>query len=209
MESFFAIRAIIAVLIVAFFAMLFDSFPYLKTIFTAIVFGLSIYYRSSQLAAPPAKTKFTEKFDDRTIFFPVYFVFIIICAYDFWANPLNLPMAILGGILFLPGIYIYSKSAGELGKFFSTAIELKQNHKLVQTGTYAFVRHPAYFGGLLFMAGLAIGANSLLGFLLFVVITVPWYALRIGKEEKLLEKEFGKTFLEYKKKTKLLIPKIF
>jgi protein-S-isoprenylcysteine O-methyltransferase Ste14 len=207
-KFFFVLGAIIALAIMAFFTMLFDSKPFIKTIFTALVFLAVIYYRRAQLAVFPAETKSREGFDDRLVFFPAYFIFLMVCAYDFWVNPINIPITLFGGLLFIIGIYIYSKSTRELGKFFSTAIEIKQKHELIQTGPYKFVRHPAYFGGLLFMAGLAIGANSLLGFLIFAIVTIPWYAWRIKKEERTLKKEFGKEFEEYKKKTKLLIPKL-
>ena len=203
------LRATMATAIIAILAILLDSFPYIKTILLVLFIFTVFYYRRTQLAVVPAPTKKTLGFDDRLIFFPLYGVFLIVCAFDFFTKPLNIPIALLGGFLFVVGIYIYSKSINELGKFFSTGIEIKQGHKLVQTGPYKYVRHPAYFGGLIFMAGVAIASNSFWGIILFALITVPWYALRIHAEEKMLSEEFGKEFEEYKKKTKIIIPKIF
>ena len=203
------LRAIIVIAIIAILAILLDSFPYVKTILLALFLLTVFYYRRAQLAVIPAETKKTLGFDDRLIFFPFYGVFLIVCAFDFFTKPLDIPIALLGGFLFVVGIYIYSKSIKELGKFFSTGIEIKKGHRLITTGPYRFVRHPAYFGGLIFMAGVAIAANSYWGIILYALITVPWYALRIHAEEKMLEEEFGKAFEEYKKKTKIIIPKIF
>ncbi|MDD5162626.1 MAG: isoprenylcysteine carboxylmethyltransferase family protein [Candidatus ainarchaeum sp.] len=208
MESFFAIRAIMAIVLIIFFAALFDSYPYLKAFFIALFFLVVIYYRRSQLANISAFTKKANGFDDRKILIPFYTIFLVFCAYDFLSQPMNLPITIFGGIVFTIGIYIYSNSVKKLGKFFSTAVEIKEKHRLIQNGPYKHVRHPAYFGSLLFLGGLAIAANSLIAGIIYLILLLPWFAWRISSEEKMLEKEFGKTFLEYKKKTKILIPKL-
>jgi protein-S-isoprenylcysteine O-methyltransferase Ste14 len=71
------------------------------------------------------------------------------------------------------------------------------------------VRHPAYSGSLLFSFGLVLLANSLIALAIFILFFIPWLAWRIRREEKALAEEFGKQFLDYKERTKLLVPKVF
>lgn len=205
---FFLARVLLAVAFIVFIAALFDSFPFIKAFFLGLFFAVVIYYRKAQLASISAFTKKAKGFDDRRVLLPIYSVLLIACAYDFWSKPINLPITIFGGIVFITGIFIYSKSVETLGKFFSTAVEIKQKHELIQAGPYKHVRHPAYFGSILFMLGLAIAANSFFGLLIFVFLMLPWFAWRISSEEKMLEKEFGKKYSDYKKKTKMIIPKV-
>ena len=202
-------RLLLAIALIAFIAVLFDSWPYVKSFFLVLFFLVVIYYRKAQLANVSAFTKKTIGFDDRKVLVPIYTVFLFACAYDFLSMPLNLPITVFGGIVFTIGIYIYAQSVQALGKNFSTAVEIKKNHELIQSGPYRHIRHPCYFGSLLFFGGLAIAANSLLACLVYLIVLLPWFAWRIKSEEKMMEKEFGKKYLDYKKKTNMLIPKVF
>jgi protein-S-isoprenylcysteine O-methyltransferase Ste14 len=58
-------------------------------------------------------------------------------------------------------------------------------------------------------AGLSIGMNSLLS---FIVVTIPIFLAimyRIYVEEKVLIKEFGDRYMEYSQSTKKLLPYFF
>src|SRR3989344_4438513 len=99
------LRAIIVIAIIAILAILLDFFPYVKTILLVLFIFTVFYYRRAQLAVIPAETKKTLGFDDRLFFFPLYGVFLIVCAFDFFTEPLNIPLAVLGGFLFVVGIY--------------------------------------------------------------------------------------------------------
>lgn len=57
--------------------------------------------------------------------------------------------------------------------------------------------------------GFAATMNSLNSFLVLVLPVFFAVIFRIGVEEKVLIKEFGNSYLEYKSKTKKLIPGIF
>ena len=92
-----------------------------------------------------------------------------------------------------------------LGRFWSGAVTLKENHELIRSGPYAFVRHPIYTGLLTAAAGTALARGTLAALLGLVAIGVACW-LKIRAEEKLLTNHFGDTYLEYRRQVPALIP---
>ena len=91
-----------------------------------------------------------------------------------------------------------------LGRNWSPRPAVKEHHELVTTGPYAYVRHPIYTGMMLAMLGSAL-IGSILGIVMFIVICIT-FALRIGKEERLMLELFPRQYPEYQKRTKRLVP---
>ncbi|MCD4740627.1 isoprenylcysteine carboxylmethyltransferase family protein [archaeon] len=73
-------------------------------------------------------------------------------------------------------------------------------NKLATTGIYSKIRNPMYLGMILVYLGFPLAAGSLLT-LASVLIWTPIMFMWINWEEKDLTKQFGKEYLEYKKKT--------
>lgn len=75
---------------------------------------------------------------------------------------------------------------------------------MMTSGAYRLVRHPIYSGMLIAALGtsLVIGIPGLLILLGFVAMVIS----RIGVEERLMLQLFGDRYLQYKKRTKMLIP---
>ena len=95
-----------------------------------------------------------------------------------------------------------------LGNNWSGNIVLKENHELITSGPYAFVRHPIYSGLIMMVLGVALYVNTYATAIFVVVFFLGAY-YKSQKEEKLLINYFPKEYLEYKKQTKALIPFIF
>ncbi len=106
-----------------------------------------------------------------------------------------------GGAIRLWGLWM-------LGRQFSAYVTLQQNHRLVQTGIYRFVRHPMYLGVLLAFPGSALVFRSWLVIPLFVICAVLLGA-RIAQEEKLLAEHFGAEFEAYRRRTWRLLPYLY
>jgi len=64
-------------------------------------------------------------------------------------------------------------------------IQKDRGHAVITTGPYAIVRHPLYFGALLYIAGTSLVLGSWWG-LAMVPILAPLLVIRIGIEEKTL-----------------------
>ena len=78
---------------------------------------------------------------------------------------------------------------------------------LQQTGLHKYVRHPLYFGTLLFVWGLFLLLPTLSNFIAVVVLTI-YVLIGIHLEEQKLVLEYGEQYEQYSKKVPKLIPKI-
>jgi protein-S-isoprenylcysteine O-methyltransferase Ste14 len=91
-----------------------------------------------------------------------------------------------------------------LGRNWSPRPAVKENHELVTTGPYAYVRHPIYTGLILMAFGTAL-TGSIWGLGVFIV-AVLFYVSRIGREEKIMLELFPDAYPMYQARTKKLIP---
>ena len=84
---------------------------------------------------------------------------------------------------------------------------LKDNHRLVTTGIYGYIRHPMYASVILFCAVLlATHANWMNGLVFIILLADLWLKLR--HEERLLSERFP-DYRDYQKRTKMIIPFIY
>lgn len=96
----------------------------------------------------------------------------------------------------------------QLGPLFSTFVTVQNNHHLISTGLYRWVRHPIYTGSLMAVAGIFLVFRSQLiwlGLPLYCAGTV-W---RIRDEERLLLDAFGDEYRTYQERTWRLLPFIY
>jgi protein-S-isoprenylcysteine O-methyltransferase Ste14 len=109
-------------------------------------------------------------------------------------------------ILGPPSVALAWAAAHNLGKQWRYKAALSQNHELIQTGPYRFLRHPIY--------------ASMLGMLLATLCAWTWWPLalaslvaflagtqiRIRAEDRLLAERFGASFAAYRARTSAFIP---
>jgi protein-S-isoprenylcysteine O-methyltransferase Ste14 len=88
---------------------------------------------------------------------------------------------------------------------WSARVVFKKNHELVEKGPYRVIRHPIYTGFILMYLGTALAVGRISGVVGFIILFVGSW-LKLKQEEKLMIKHFGKKYIEYKKRTKALIP---
>ena len=78
-----------------------------------------------------------------------------------------------------------------LGKNLSVSLEIKDNHSLITSGPYRWIRHPIYASALLFSAALfLVSANWFVG-LCFAGGIAILIASRIPREAKMMIGQFG------------------
>jgi len=87
---------------------------------------------------------------------------------------------------------------------FNVVPEIRENAKLIITGPYRFVRHPMYSALILFMLGVVLYHFNWINVLALSLMIVA-VALKAFKEEKLWS-DHHKDYLDYKAKTKMIIP---
>ena len=120
------------------------------------------------------------------------------------ANTVRSVVVEIGAVLCILGIAFAIWARFHLGKNWSSHPALKENHEMVTSGPYRFIRHPIYTGILLaeLGTGLAVGYIWLIPLVLGAIIFVR----RVSIEEKIMMKQFPDKYSEYKKHTKALIP---
>ncbi len=92
-----------------------------------------------------------------------------------------------------------------LGRNWSRSVTVKQDHELITSGPYAFVRHPIYTGLLTAFAGSALARGQWGGVLAVVLVFVGlWQKLTL--EEKWMREQFGRVYERYCEQTKALVP---
>ncbi|MGO9323143.1 MAG: methyltransferase family protein [Terracidiphilus sp.] len=113
--------------------------------------------------------------------------------------------ALSADLLALAGLFIALWARVELGKNWNLYPSFQENHQLIQSGPYAYVRHPMYSGLCLMFLGTVIWYGNGLGLILFIASFLgTWFKLR--EEEKILTRHFGAAYESYRQRVKALIP---
>jgi len=119
-----------------------------------------------------------------------------------WMAIISIGVTLLGGIIEL-------LSRIQIGQYGGPKIVIEDDHRLITSGIYRYIRHPQYLGFLLLFFGYSFSMGSLL---MTLIITVTFFIIfrsRMVLEEKLLISTFGEKYLAYAKRTKRLIPFVY
>ncbi|KAJ7133341.1 hypothetical protein C8R44DRAFT_730514 [Mycena epipterygia] len=124
---------------------------------------------------------------------------------------------LLGTALIVAGATIRIRCFREMGRHFTFALSLRDDHTLITSGPYAVVRHPSYTGGNMSVLGAVLtlmsdgswwfggGRATLWGrflavnFIVCSILRVRVF-LRGGREDVYLKKAFGEQWVQFAKK---------
>jgi protein-S-isoprenylcysteine O-methyltransferase Ste14 len=95
-----------------------------------------------------------------------------------------------------------------LGSNWSGAVTLKEQHELIRSGPYRWVRHPIYTGLLLGLLGSAIARDEWRGLLGFAIATVG-IVRKLRIEEHWMRELFGDEYVRYSSEVAALLPFVF
>jgi protein-S-isoprenylcysteine O-methyltransferase Ste14 len=115
----------------------------------------------------------------------------------------------LGLAMILMGMAFRIWAVASLRGFFSYTVQIKEGHRVIETGPYRFVRHPAYAGSLLIMVGVGFALQSWGAVLVITIVFVLAFGYRIRVEERALVASLGGEYLAYAKRVKRMIPFVF
>lgn len=146
---------------------------------------------------------------------------LILCVplfYFGWVPVISLPasitliLSVVGLTLYILGMGFMLWARRTLGKNWglstSLRVKLHDSQELVRNGPYAIVRHPMYFGAWVFMLGLLL-LYPMWVMLIFMVSMLASLSMRARREEIALSDRFGDQWVEYRKRTKFIIPFIY
>jgi len=129
-----------------------------------------------------------------------------VCEYFILDRKVNWIISAVGLVLFIAGSLGRAWAIKSLGEYWSAHIEILDNHKLVKSGAYKYMRHPNYLSVALRGIGYTLIPNSYYSFLFALVVYIPLIFWRMFLEEKELINRFGKQYLEYKAGTWAVFP---
>ncbi len=119
---------------------------------------------------------------------------------------------VIGLILYSAGCVFMLWARRALGKMWgistSQQVKLHDDHQIIQSGPYAFVRNPMYFGWWVAMLGLILLYPVWMVLLMFLFSMMAFIG-RAHREDAALAERFGDAWIEYKNHTKFLIPFIY
>ena len=125
------------------------------------------------------------------------------------ANPLLWPQSAvtvaIGLGLVIVGLSIAVWARRHLGKYWSGRITLKVDHHVIQSGPYAFVRHPIYSGILLALLGTVISIGTVRSCIAIALMFIS-FVVKLKLEERWLCAHLGAEYEEYRRRVKALIP---
>ncbi|CAL1713329.1 unnamed protein product [Somion occarium] len=135
----------------------------------------------------------------------------------------------LGFLLACLGFGLRMVCYQKLGRHFTFELAVRKKHTLITDGPYAWMRHPAYAGALVHVAGMllcqfgpgswwyegglwqTIGGKLLSSVMFSLVATlVAWLGTRMQKEDVVLKEQFGAQWGRWAKKTPdMIIPYVY
>ena len=121
--------------------------------------------------------------------------------------PRTQELAIAAIALTLAGMALAVWARVHLGRNWSSAPSIKEQHQLIRSGPYRLVRHPIYTGLLIALAGTLLANGRVRGALTLVVV---WLAFDIKRriEEDFMVQTFGPQYEDYRRSTGALFPRL-
>lgn len=114
--------------------------------------------------------------------------------------------AVVAAILMAAAIWLFVWATRTMGRNWSLVARTRDDHRLVEDGPFAYLRHPIYTAMFLILIALAFA----LGHMARLWLCVPLFAigtwLRIGEEERLLRTMFGAAYDGYAARVRRFVP---
>ncbi len=114
----------------------------------------------------------------------------------------------LGLAMTIAGLGFACWARVHLGRNWSGVVEVKQDHELVRSGPYGWVRHPIYAGLFLACLGSAVALGQLAG-LLGVALILLSFLPKLRREERFMAAEFPDAYPAYRQQVRALVPFVF
>jgi protein-S-isoprenylcysteine O-methyltransferase Ste14 len=120
--------------------------------------------------------------------------------------PAGAGLARLGFVAALVGLAIALWARIHLGNYWSDKVVLREDHQLIRTGPYRYMRHPIYSGVLLGVLGTALIVDQWRGLLAFALLLAN-YTIKAKREERILADRFSEEFAQHRSGTGFLLPR--
>jgi protein-S-isoprenylcysteine O-methyltransferase Ste14 len=133
--------------------------------------------------------------------------FLLAIAWTDAAIPWFRPQVTVAGIvLILLGGGLRWWAILTLGRYFTFDVAVRSTQKVVQTGPYRLIRHPAYSGTLLSLLGIGLALANWASLAAILAGAIFGLLYRVRVEEQALIDALGQPYVDYMRHTKRFIP---
>ncbi len=132
----------------------------------------------------------------------------IIGAWSTRVLPWSRPAAALALVLVGCGLAFAVWARWHLAGNWSARVTVKEDHQLIRTGPYRWVRHPIYTGMLVALLGTVIEIGTPIAFVAFALIVYS-FVRKLAVEEQFMTATFGADYERYREQSARLIPSIW
>jgi protein-S-isoprenylcysteine O-methyltransferase Ste14 len=126
----------------------------------------------------------------------------------FFPLPVDLPTSVrLAGLAIAIASAVFAAWAmWSLGRSYGIRMDLFEGHRLVTGGPYRLTRHPMYLGIVSFHVGATMAMESLALLVFTLIYVIPFTAVRIAAEDRVLAEGFGEEFRAFAGRVPALVP---
>ena len=114
----------------------------------------------------------------------------------------------IGVVLVAAGLFFSCWARYVLGRNWSGIVTVKDDHELIRTGPYRYVRHPIYTGLLLAFVGCTVAIDEWRGVLAVVIAYVSFWRKSLLEEQWMID-TFGDAYRRFRSEVPALIPNPF
>ena len=193
-------------------ALIIYSRPALGILLSGILWFLLVGYWSIPVknapAAKSAESVKSRQLHERLLLLAILLLFIPVPGLTRRIVQPTLALVVTGLTIQAASMALYYWARQHLGRFWSGAITIKSEHRLIRTGPYRLLRHPMYTAVLGMFVGTVIVSwqiHALVGLALGIAV----YLRKIRIEERTIREAFGSDYESYRRKTWRLIPGLF
>lgn len=119
-----------------------------------------------------------------------------------------LPVRVAGLAVGLAGAALLVWASIVLGRLLIHEAAIREDHALIESGPYRFVRHPVYTGYLALLLGSGVASLNVCLWLLWPV-SLLGILIQAASEERLLGERFGPDYERYARRTGRLVPRFW
>ncbi len=115
----------------------------------------------------------------------------------------------LGVLTLIAGSLLRRHCFRVLGAFFTGAVTIQTEHRVIDSGAYRWVRHPSYSAGMLIVLGIALALGNWLGVVVAFALAFLAYSYRAHVEEQALLAALGPPYARFLATRKRFLPFIW